>query len=53
MTIAELASSLNNAQLETLYNALTTKEAASELLECVAYLMDIRGVGDVSCPHLP
>ena len=53
MTIEELVSSLNDAQLEALYNALTTKEAASELLECVAYLMDIRGVGDVPGTHLP
>jgi len=44
MSIAELVSSLDNEQLEALYTALGSRETASELLESVAYLMDIRGV---------
>ena len=44
MTIAELANSLNDAQLQALYSALMTKKTASELLECVAHLIDQRGV---------
>jgi hypothetical protein len=43
MTIAELANSLNDAQLEALYNALRTRQSASELLECIAHLIDQRG----------
>jgi len=44
MTIEELVSSLNDAQLEALYNALGTKKTASELLECIAFLIDQRGL---------